>query len=79
MDHSQQALWVKAIANGDANVSVYQSPTSLYNFWTGNQGAVMSTSRRSIQKQERDQERELAKVDRKESTDFMAKFMVFNK
>lgn len=79
MDHSQQALWAKAIANGDANVLIYRSPTSLYNFWTGNQGAVMSNSRRSIQKQEREQERESARADREEGTDFMAKFMAFNK
>ncbi len=32
MNHTQQSLWGKAISNGEANVSIERSSTSLYNF-----------------------------------------------
>ena len=33
MDHTQQALWSKAIAANEPNISIFRPPTSLYNFW----------------------------------------------
>ncbi len=74
MDHTQQALWGKAIANGEDGVTIERPPTSLYRFWTGSQGVVAQDSRRSVMHQERQDTR----TDREEAKDFMGRFMRFN-
>ncbi|KAL9132381.1 MAG: hypothetical protein Q9175_006446 [Cornicularia normoerica] len=86
MDHTQQSAWSKAIANGEDNVSVYRPPTRLYEFWTKTQGVVTSHSRRSLQKQDQDQERKEAKtyraeskVHREESVDYMQQLAALHK
>ena len=33
ISHDEQLIWAKAIANGQANVSLERPPTALYNIW----------------------------------------------
>ncbi len=74
MNHTQQSLWGKAISNGEANVSIERSSTSLYNFWSDKQDSVTSLSRRS----DLHEERLNVKAERVKKEDFMTRFTRFN-
>ncbi len=74
IDHTQQSLWSKAISNGEANVSIERSSTSLYNFWSDKQSSVTSLSRRS----DLHEERLNVKAERVKKKDFMTRFTRFN-
>jgi hypothetical protein len=71
--HSQQALWAKAIASGEADVSVEKPLEKLYNFWKS-QGPITGNSKASIAVEERKE----ARQERVEQKDFMEEFMKFN-
>lgn len=63
------------MANGEENVTVYRPPVKLYKFWTGHQGPVSLDSRKSAQKQEREE----AKAERQDTTDFIAEYIQFQR
>ena len=69
--HEEQLMWSKAIANGDAGVSLERPPTSLYNIWTSKNGAVTQNSRRS----EAHAERLEARAERAEKKTFMDRYI----
>lgn len=68
MDHTQQAMWAKAISTNEPNVSVFRPPTSLYNFWKQAQGRISDTSKKSA-----------AKADRDETKSFMQEYRDFQR
>ena len=69
ISHKEQLIWAKAIANGQANVSLERPPTALYNIWVKQHGSVAQSSRRS----EAHQERLEAKAERAEKETHMNK------
>lgn len=71
----EQLQWALAIERQEQNVSVEQPPDYMYRAWTGFNGPVTQTSRRSTQYQERQE----AQAERGEAKDFMADYMEFNK
>ena len=75
MDPIQQSTWAKAITNGEYNVSIERPPATLYQYWTGSQGAVNAESRRPIRQTQREED----KAQNAGFKDMISTFMEFNK
>lgn len=70
----EQLQWALAIDRQEPDVSIETPPEQMYRGWTGFNGPVTQTSRRSTQYQERQE----PKAEREESKDFFAQYMEFN-